>query len=985
MNTNKGLIPKLEKGDLGTAAIITKLNVSAREMTVPARTVDYQGVIRHNIDKIKNNDNITELFPDIEKCIQIITASILSPNNLLSTTISYSLSTVNLPDDLKSSIASLTEKYLNKEFNFEEMLTDILREAYFTKGSWAQVIVSEAAVDMLINGTDAIKTDGKVNMDNYKKLSGEDRKLIDPDPEIKHVSTENLSFEYTESELASSVTRLAYKKDGVSLEDKGANVKFTTDDLMFDITDDKTIMFKPARAYEKREQELSKESIDFNVQPVYDELYSLFRINDGDEFKEFVSITPDDLTDRKSIGKAMVFKIPVESLIPLYVINDPTKQIGFFAMLDEKGSPIRTTTEYNEDQMSNMMRTNMLQATENSVINRAKSALVGITSKEPTIKNIEEIYNRVVDDAIRKAIEKGGYDSLATIRDNTDIYRVMFFRALRSKRTKLVYIPAENMAFYAFDYRENGTGKSLIEKTAMLHSIRSILLFTKVLASIKNSTTTTKISIDLDENDTDPQGTIDMVRSEYIKTRASTAPFGLSNINDLVAWGQSAGIIIDPKGEAAGLPNMSLDISNEGGSKVIPDDSTDESVRTMIYLAYGLTPEIVESGYSSDFATSVVAKNLLFAKQTKQLQTRLMIMVTKHVRKLCKNDYAFKDKLKILLKAQLAEIKKHVRSVGKNNDDRDILNEDSVGSIKNLKDDDLLDALIDIIISEIKTELPSPETTEAQTLHDAFQSFKTALEENIDIMFPAEVMGSELIGAVGGKIDIIKGVLKAVMIRKWMADNDYMPELSEFIIKDDTNGYVFNAFGNFTSFMKNLGDSIVPFLGELQKMTTKLDIKMEKVSAPADGASDTEDTYGETSGGGEEGSDTDTDTNGGDIGGSDDFSDNFGGDENDTAEEPEATPDEGSEESTDEPVEEGTSEEPDTTDTGTEDEPEPEKAEEAPEETTDENSDATTDKEVDDKAEADKKAKEEEEKKKADDEAKKKKEEEDKAKEDAKK
>jgi len=797
--------------DINSAVVISKLNTSKIEANMPVKPVDHFSVVNSTNEKIRNNDNILLLFPDIEMCIQILSSSVLSPNNTLSTTLTYSLPTLKLLDSVKGSITELIKTYLEKTYKLETKLNTIFREAFFTKGAWIEAIISEAAVDDTINRP----TDGKVNMDNYNKLAGESLEH----KKVSHIMPSKTVMISNEEILLSS-SSLKVKKDT-----KLDNTK-TELDLHVEITDDITSFVKPHRDLKDVNKLISKESFNFDV-PEASVFDQLFKINDRYLMEDISSIPSIDKASRESFGAPLVFKLPVEAVIPVHVINDPTKHLGYFVALDDKGSPISLDYRMTEEQANNIIKSSSEINATNHIINRSKAALHGYTEKDPKLSNLEEIYSRLIDESIRKALENGDLSSVATIKENADIYRVMFFRALRAKRTKLLYLPAESVAFYAFDYRENGTGRSYIEKTAMLHSIRSILLFSKVMANIKNSVTTTNVDIKLDDEETDPQGVLDLVKSEVAKTRAHLTPYGVTDINDIVSWSQSAGIKYSMTG--GGLPDMQITTSDSSTSKTIPDDTLDELIRSQIYMAYGLSPDIVESGYAADFATTVVAKNLLFAKRTNQLQVQLNEMITSHMRKLILNDAGLKNKISKLLENNIADIKKYINKNNKNNKD-DVTQDEEDITFSKLKDGDIVNYLLKSICLELECYLPTAELTEAQSLHDAFNSFKTALEENIDAIFPAEIMSSELIGELGNKADVVKGILKSVILRNWMAENNYIPELAEFVTKDERGSYKFNAFGSFTSFVKNIGESIIPFLKEIEKLSVKMSEQINNIT-----------------------------------------------------------------------------------------------------------------------------------------------------------
>lgn len=89
---------------------------------------------------------------------------------------------------------------------------------------------------------------------------------------------------------------------------------------------------------------------------------------------------------------------------------------------------------------------------------------------------MEEIYSHIITAKIKKRLSGGLLGDLAAIEeDNTDVYRVMMTRMLKKQKTKLL-LPSELVSYYAFKYRENGTGESLLETITVLSSIRAILM-----------------------------------------------------------------------------------------------------------------------------------------------------------------------------------------------------------------------------------------------------------------------------------------------------------------------------------------------------------------------------------------------------------------------------------------------------------------------------------------------------------------------------
>jgi hypothetical protein len=293
---------------------------------------------------------------------------------------------------------------------------------------------------------------------------------------------------------------------------------------------------------------------------------------------------------------------------------------------------------------------------------------------------------------------------------------------------------------------------------------------------------------------------------------------------------------------------MSVATTDVSTNKIIPDDNTDDPIKQQIIMSFGLTPEIVESGYASDFAATVVAKNLLFAKRVAAIQLVYNRLLTDHVRKLVRNDSGLREALAQYVNENMSDIKaglKNTITAGTDSDEK----------IGKYNKDDLSEYIVKAFCTEIEVNLPVPELTEAQALHDAFSAYKTALDENIDSQLAPELFPEELVGALGGKVENVRNVIKSVMLRNWMMANNYMPELSEFVtIDQETKRPIFDAFGDYESFVNNLRDAMVPFLKKMNKVATANDKKLQQFGEPEGDDSFGSDTATTTT----DGSETDT-------------------------------------------------------------------------------------------------------------------------------
>jgi hypothetical protein len=811
MNTNNTdvtapNIPRVVKTQPGNGVILSKLNNdSSKKTSIKQAMIGVPSVANDIRERIKNNEDIIQLFPDVELAIQILTSSILAPNDMLTTSLVYVPPEIKLPVDVKSTIMDIIKKHITTNYNIEDKLTEILREALFTKGAYIEAIIPEASVDDIINNND-----GQISLESFLDKSLEDS------------VSNNFLLKGVETDTEISLESLA--------KNSTAKIKVSFEDLGLDITDDINIL-SIKRRYEHALSKVIKDKFSRRKSKVSTEakkinLDDLFRNNANTKMVELEYVPTSSEASRQSIGMPLVMKLPVDSVIPVHVKSDVKKHLGYFVLLDENGAPIDLDYELNKVDTA----TNSLYASADNkvnLINKAKTALQGITKNDVKLENLETVYNELVDKAIKSRLKNGMYGDLADIRDSADVYRVMFMRALRSKKTRVLFLPSELVAFYAFDYRDNGTGKSLLEKVSMLFSIRSILLFAKIMATVKNSTSVTKVTAHLDDDDNDPEATMEKIMSEALKTRQTQVPLGVIKIDDLVDWSQKVGFSFNFSG--ANLPDMTIDVADETSQKQVPDQDLDTMIQDHIIMSFGLTPEIVQAGYSADFATTVMAKNLLFAKRVMQTQHTLLPQASSHIRKYMSADMLLQNKIRGVIEDNITSISSDLKKYINSNNDNDIEAE-----LLNNKEA-LIDYILDAVIDETSVEIPMAELSEAQSMKDSFEAYKTVVETYIDLIISAEAMPSDIFGDMSDQLDNIKAIVKTVLYKKWMADNNYLPEISEFLTRNEDGKPTFNLLEEYSVHATNLAEAILPFIKVNNKFKDKYNDKLSKLAIPPEG------------------------------------------------------------------------------------------------------------------------------------------------------
>jgi len=798
----KSKVPEVVNNNIKLSPIVSKLNAEKKTDKNKPRNGIAPGNLPSISDSVKerigNNETIIKLFSDIELSIQIMVSSIISPNDLLTTNLIYSAENELMPSGVTSALTETLKTYIKDEYNLENDLPTIIREALFTKGSYIKAIIPEASVDAMINVREEAASLEDFVDEAFKPTYA--KGILDDSVD----SDFDIGFEDYHADMVTGLT-----ENELACNDKELGIEISDN---YDVLFSKKITFEVIKNTVRRKIAIPGSAYS---EESFGDIESLFKETPVHENAGVVNVLLPDETDKPSVGKPMVLKLPVEATIPVHVTGNPEDHIGYFILLDDKGVPVTDSKNWvkADEEMQNLY-TDATGSTK-SIGDKAKTALIGLTTNVPKIDNLEDIYSYIVDARIKKKLQGGVYGDTVDVTGASEIYRVMLNRVLRKQRTRLLFIPAELVSFYAFKYRDNGTGESLLETVSVLASIRAILLFSKLMANVKNSANNTEVSATLDESDPDPAKTMERIMSEAVKTRQTQLPIGVTRVEDLVDWSHKVGFKFNFK--HSGLPDMEITTNDEGTSKVVPDSDLDEDIKKQMINSFGLNIEMVENGYSADFAATVVANNALFAKRVTKYQDTLLPMIDKNINVIGITDMDLQDKLRVIIKGNISSIKKQLK---KNLPNDAKLPEDEAA---------LVNWVLIKFIDSVKVSLPRPEMLDSNNLTTAYTNYKDSVEEFIEQMLSSDALPDELTGLLSDKMDAFKSAITGTLLRKWASENGYLPEIQSMISLDEEGKPMFDLMEEYGDYKDILGQVVTDFLKVNKKKINKTDKKLDKI------------------------------------------------------------------------------------------------------------------------------------------------------------
>jgi len=778
--------------------------------------------------RLQDNENIIELFPDIELAIQILVSSIISPKDMVKSELIYRALEPIFPAEVILKLNTIVSEHFENYYNIKNDLQKILRDTLFTTGSYVKAILPESIVDELINQNKVVSTESLTELFKTNKDIVNLGILGNPGKNQPRLALER----FNSNSQTTNIRPFPLDNNGkISLEN------------LVEVTDNYKLLKLPKVIDASNKAKLKSIikgntlSLEADKLSTHDLSTILYKTNSNDS-QPFIVIPSTNNTKRKSVGRPLVLQLPSESVIPVYTPGSENKHIGYFVLVDSDGNPLTiNSNKESVDGLSSLLNNSQGNSLSSSLIQKAKTNLVN-KSKVVTIDDITRIYGNIIETDLVERLNNGLYGSNVSVANNEAIYRIMLARSLSSKYTRLIFIPAELTTYFAFKYFTNGVGKSYLDDIKVLTSLRAIMLFAKVMALTKNSINLTHVNITLDPNDPDPEKTLEVATHEVLKMRQQYFPLGTISTVDLVDWIQRAGFEFSFEGHP-GLPQTKFDFESKNLQHTVPDSDLDELLRKQTYMAMGLSPEVVDNGFNSEFATTVISNNILLSKRVIQLQETFTNQLTDFCHKVINNDTIINAELKEVLVANIGLIEKML-----DDNEKEVLRTDK---------DRFINDLIERYVNNLKIDLPKPDITTLETQVTSYDSYVEALDKTLDAWINSEFITSNFAGNISDNVDSIKAVVKSYYIRRWMAENGFMPELNDIVTTTEDGKPTIDIYDINKNHMEGIIRSSIKFINAITPIKEAADKDLESlIKDSGDSSSDDTSSSDDNMGGNEE-------------------------------------------------------------------------------------------------------------------------------------
>lgn len=788
----------------------------SRKITVPNSHL-FRNRLSKRAKKSVDAAAVLKLLPDVELGIRILTSCILSPSDMTGGDLNWLGPEELLSSDVNATMIKRIRQHFDRVYKIKPLLPKILRKCLAEDGCYPVCVIPENVIDDIINGQK------KVSMESMKGFIHEKSKMI---------KSIGILGSYQDNESSGmNISLESLKTTKLKEEDGYSHVKFDTGYVKNEyvyITDNPLILRvqdinaairseKSKNAYSSIAQE-SMNNPKINEYRIERSLYS----RKETKGEQVVAMKRPDELNRNSIGNPLIKRFPAESVIPVFIPGETEKQIGFFICLDEEGVPIQAP---GGDQYYNNLSSGFGGATNSSmtsgIIQRVKSNLSSnVQFDNNSVKHMEmsvQIYSELVEKDLLSRVKNGIRSSNVSISTNHQIYEIMLARTLSKKLTQMLYIPADYMTYIAFKHGDDGIGQSLLDDTATINALRIVLLFSDIIGSIKNSIGRTMTTLKLDERDPDPMKTIEIAQNEIVRGRQLSVPLSVSNVTDITDFIQRAGFEWKFEGHPS-VPDVSFDFQDVQSNKQRPDNDLQDTLRKASIMGTYVSPEMVDNGFNSEFAASVVANNILFSKRIIELQEIFNPQLSEHLRKCVRFSQPLMADLKDILiqnkdKLKLDEIEVKDYSGNVIDDER--------------KEKIVINDLLEQFLDNFAVELPKPTSVTLEQQMTDLDTYSSAVEKAIDLAYMNDqIFNENTMGEFSQNIEMLKGLYKAHFVRKYLTEKGVMTELADITSLNEDGKASIDMPADTEEHLLALIRSMVPTVAVMNTIKQK----MEKAS-----------------------------------------------------------------------------------------------------------------------------------------------------------
>ncbi len=683
-------------------------------------------------DKIEN-ERILDMAPEVSQAAAIMIPSILSPNDLRSSTINITSNCKELSHSQNKYIGELLTNYFEKTLKFSTVVPKWIHEALYRSGAQPILILPLITLqNQLTQGSHVITSQEsytqKIKLFDEQSMYGiadsSYRTTNTLAKNEKHQSIVSATEQFATSTVIDIVKELQIEssvKNKSTVKEPYHKLVTTilAQESLSIIDNPNSIQFSEAR------NNTTKHKISKTTKLRYKESTLL------------VIDTPKD--DDENIDNPLFMQLPAESVIPIYTPGTPTDHIGYFILLDEYGHPIEVTSE-----MINSLEHSQQYTPNQSAFQQlfqAYGMADFLQGDQHTQNAMANIYQNIVESHLKERLTNSGFGSLKIGKDNS-VYRYMLSRYLQQRRTKLLFVPKDLLIYFAFKINEYGIGESTLNSLKFILALRISLIVCRMLVAFNNAIDRKRIDITFDPNF---RGNV----IEHMRTvqREAMRKSAVTFTHDPMAISQqivNKSYTVKAKG-IAGLTDYEISSESNQRSDASPDEQLAEDLKSLLILKLEIPAAAMNSLNDAEYSRSVVTTNLFFSRNILGKQTIVCEHLTEIVRA-----YVLYSK----------NLSKDIKDIMDNKHNDGGIVEGSVNQV------DLIN--FEKVLNDIKVILPPPNIAPDKAQFDALDGMLSSIDSILNGALGDDISDGDQ--DMRSLLTAMRGLTKSKLVQKYVQD-----------------------------------------------------------------------------------------------------------------------------------------------------------------------------------------------------------------------
>lgn len=797
------------------AAVITKVTTPATSQgrgsrpdggSTPLRT-ELTSITSTRIRATRNAERLYAALPDMETIVTIATSSILSTKDLVNATLIYECENDDIPLNFRSALNEVNRVYFNERRQLPKKAYRWVHEAMKWKGANPVLILSDSGFDdtfslrrvagesnrsesirqMMTTAINAInKQKGRLGTIEKKEVPDSlfDRQMAAFESMVG-TSGRNSSDKPQTMEIDLGAM-LGKELDDMEsyFEKKQVPIKFNQrlrEPIKMSLTDNEGLLSIP-KMTRRLATEAAGGSVEFGVfrdgayegdgetpstNGVKPENVNLGRDrlkltdlapgkgNAPVETKPYAEMPRLEMGQKNNLDFSEVV-LPAASTIPVVMNGNSREPIGWLTLVDDMGNFVsEKSSMYGDINFYNYLNDG---SQADNAIGRAYVGL-GNSSMAPDIANrISNRFGELAEDYFTDAMGRamGGVELDVNLTET--FVKVLLARHMAKRHTQVLYVPAENLAYFATHFDNDGFGISLPERSFVISTVRMALLFAYMNASVLNASRFMQYDIELSPDDMNGQETADRLKSDIINTYARRQPTW-GNMDDAWAMAGNANVAFNVVGNQY-YSSHKVSVSDTTPEYKTPDmDFDNELLRRTARLAW-VDPDLVMNPENIEFASQIFSKSLIMTSQIQAAQEELSIPLTQYVR----------AGIKASPKLQAEMLKACVETGG-------LDTKDGTNNAKLAKYAEYINAYS----ATVKVVIPPPDTSAAASQMELFDKRIEFIDKIIDTVLNDALVNQLSDSGLKFQGDELKQMMRGFYITQWMSGQGMETDLIDML------------------------------------------------------------------------------------------------------------------------------------------------------------------------------------------------------------